>query len=75
MCASRGGPTYDNTMRIPEEAMYGVDRQQTHGSTASRISGNLMVTRVSPEQRRKSNEFGLSEQSRHWATFGNASII
>ena len=37
---------------------------------------NSMVTGVSPEQFREINEFGLlSEQSRHWAEFGNASMI
>ena len=34
--------------------------------------GNSMVTGVSPKQYREINEFGLSEQSRHWAAFGNA---
>ena len=31
-----------------------------------------MVTGVSPEQYRKMDEFGLFEQSRHRAAFGNA---
>ena len=34
-----------------------------------------MVTGVSPEQYREINEFGLSEQSRHWAAFGNAPMV
>ena len=34
-----------------------------------------MVTGVSLEQYRKSNEFGLSEDSRNWTAFGNAPII
>ena len=34
--------------------------------------GKSMVNGVSPEQYREINEFGLSEQSRHWAAFGNA---
>ena len=38
-----------------------------HGSV-----GNSMVTWVSPEQYREINEFGLSEQSRHWASFGSS---
>ena len=62
-------------MRIPEEATYGMDRHQTHGSTDSRICGNPMVTRVSPEQYRKFNEFSLFEKRRHGATFGNAPIM
>ena len=33
--------------------------------------GNSMVTGVSSEQYREINEFGLSEQSRLWAAFGN----
>ena len=37
--------------------------------------GNSMVTEVSPEQYREINEFGLSEQSRHWAAFGNAAMV
>ena len=37
--------------------------------------GNSMVTGVSPEQYREINEFGLSEQSRHWAAFGNAPMV
>ena len=37
--------------------------------------GNSMVTGVSPEQSREINEFGLSEQSRHWAAFGNAPMV
>ena len=37
--------------------------------------GNLMVTGVSPEQYRETNEFGLPEQSRHWAAFGNAPMV
>ena len=37
--------------------------------------GNSMVTEVSPEQYREINEFGLSEQSRHWAAFGNAPMV
>ena len=37
--------------------------------------GNSMATGVSPEQHREINEFGLSEQSRHWAAFGNAPIV
>ena len=41
-----------------------------HGSV-----GNSMVTGVSPEQYREINEFGLSEQSRHWAAFGNAPMV
>ena len=36
---------------------------------------NSMVTGVSPEQYREINEFGLSEQSRHWAAFGNAPMV
>ena len=57
-------------MHILEEANYGVKRHHTHGSTDSRVCGNSTVTGVSPEQYRKINEFGLCEQSRHWATFG-----
>ena len=37
--------------------------------------GNSMVTRVSTEQYREINEFGFSEQSRHWAAFGNAPMV
>ena len=37
--------------------------------------GNSMATGVSPEQYREINEFGLSEQSRHWAAFGNAPMV
>ena len=37
--------------------------------------GNSMVTGVSPEQYRETNEFGLSEQSRHWEAFGNAPMV
>ena len=37
--------------------------------------GNSMVTGVSPEQYREINESGLSEQSRHWAAFGNAPMV
>ena len=37
--------------------------------------GNSMVTGVSPEQYREMNELGLSEQSRHWAAFGNAPMV
>ena len=37
--------------------------------------GNSMATEVSQEQYREINEFGLSEQSRHWAAFGNASMV
>ena len=37
--------------------------------------GNSMVTGVSPEQYREINEFGLSEQSRHWTAFGNAPMV
>ena len=37
--------------------------------------GNSMVTGVSPEQYREINEFGFSEQSRHWAAFENAPIV
>ena len=69
-CASRGGPAYDNAMRILEEAKCGVERHQTHGSTDFRICGNATVTGVSPEQHRKFNEFGLSGQSRHWRHSG-----
>ena len=36
--------------------------------------GNSMVAGVSPEYR-EINEFGLSEQSRHWAAFGNAPMV
>ena len=61
MCASKGGPAYDNAMRIPKEAKYGVDRHQTYGSTNSRICGNSIVTGMSPEHYKKSNEFVLSE--------------
>ena len=34
-----------------------------------------IVTGLSPEQYREINEFRLSEQSRHWAAFGNALMI
>lgn len=34
--------------------------------------GNPMVTGVSSEQYRDINDFGLFEQRRHWAAFGNA---
>ena len=37
--------------------------------------GNSMVTGVSLEQYREINEFGLSEQSRHWAALGNAPMV
>ena len=37
--------------------------------------GNSMVTGVSPEQYRDINEFGLSEESRHWAAFRNAPMV
>ena len=37
--------------------------------------GNSVVTGVSPEQYREINEFGLTEQSRHWAAFGNAPMV
>ena len=37
--------------------------------------GNSMVTGVSPEQYREIHEFGLSEQSRYLAVFGNAPMI
>ena len=37
--------------------------------------GNSMVTGVSPEQYREINEFKLSEQSKHWVTFGNAPMV
>ena len=37
--------------------------------------GNSIVTGVSPEQYREINESGLSEQSRHWAAFGNAPMV
>ena len=37
--------------------------------------GNSMVIGVSPEQYREINEFGLSEQSRQWAAFGNAPMV
>ena len=37
--------------------------------------GNSMVTGLSPEQYREMNGFGLSEQSRHWAAFGNAPMV
>ena len=36
---------------------------------------NSIVTAVSPEQYREINEFGLSEQSRHWAALGNAPMV
>ena len=36
---------------------------------------NSMVTGVSPEFYREINEFELSEQSRHWAAFGNAPMV
>ena len=37
--------------------------------------GNSMVTGVSPEQYREINEFGQSEQSKHWVAFGNAPMV
>ena len=37
--------------------------------------GNSMITGVSPEQYREINEFGHSEQSRHWVAFGNAPMV
>ena len=37
--------------------------------------GNSMVTGVSPEQYGDINEFGLFEQSRHGAAFGNAPMV
>ena len=37
--------------------------------------GNSMVTGVSPEKYGLIDEFGLSEQSRHWAAFGNAPMV
>ena len=39
------------------------------------FAGNSMVTGVSPEQYIKTNEFGLSEKSRYWATFRNTPMI
>ena len=53
----------------------GLELPQTHGSTNPRICGKLESTGVSPEQYREINEFGLSEQSRHWAAFGNAPMV
>ena len=37
--------------------------------------GNSMVTGVSREQSIEINEFGLSEQCRHWAAFRNAPMV
>ena len=37
--------------------------------------GSSMVTRVSPEQYGEINEFGLFEQSKHGAAFGNAPMV
>ena len=37
--------------------------------------GNSMIAGVSPEQYREINEFGLSEQTRHWVAFGNAPMV
>ena len=34
-----------------------------------------MVAGVSPEQDKEINEFELSEQSKHWIAFGNASMV
>ena len=37
--------------------------------------GNSMATGLSPKQYRENNEFGLSEQSKHLAAFGNAPMV
>ena len=37
--------------------------------------GNSMVTGVSSQQYKEINEFGLTEQSRSWAAFGNVPMV
>ena len=39
--SSRGGPAYCNATRILEEAEYGLEIPQTHGSTNPRIGRKL----------------------------------